>query len=463
MNIVRLAIKNFLSISEVDIVPGQVNQVIGGNNAGKTTILKALEVALKGATDGSMVKHGTDGAEIILEFDNEMTVRRRIKPDGKTTLDVRKGGFKADSPQAFLNTLVDGLAFNPLELLEPKRRTEALLRAIDVKLAQERLQETIGTCPVPLPPLNFEDHGLKVAEAARSYFYARRTEANKVAAGYEKELEVREAETPPLPEPLPLQVSEAHILEGISKARAGLDEEKSKVLVLAERERLVRITQQSFENKKLQLENLRTQAEAIKAEMKELERLGSERASALKEVQPDQARIETLNAQVKEFQEQQLAQAKLQGLREKHHGLRELRERFNQAQKFANGLDEAVRALGPAFQAKLVSEADLPVKGLSYHEGQFYLEGAAIDNLSSSKALLLAVQVCRKLASQTKLVCIDGAELLDQANYDVLRKAIDGDGFTYFISKVGDVFEGHNDAVVEMRGGQMLGASQAHA
>lgn len=462
MNIVRLAIKNFLSVSEVDLRPGKVNQVIGNNNAGKTTILKALEVALKGNVDGSMVKHGTDGAELILEFDNEMTVRRRIRPDGKHTVDVRKGGFKADSPQTFLNTLVDGLAFNPLELLEPKRRTEVLLRAVDVKLSLEKLQEAVGACPVPLPPLNFEDHGLKVAEAARSYFYARRTEANKVAAGYEKELEVREAETPPLPEGV-REVPESEILDGITKARAGLDEEKTKVLLLSEREKTVRQTQEAFERKKLEIDNLRTRAEAIKAEMKALEEQGREQGNALMSVRPDQVKIDTLTAKIKTLQDVQLAQAKLQGVREKHKGLKDLRERFNQAQKFAESLDGAVRALGPAFQAKLVAEADLPVKGLSYHEGQFYLDGASIDNLSSSKALILAVQVCRKLASQTKLICIDGAELLDQRNYDVLRDSIEGDGFTYFISKVGDVFEGHNDAIVEMHGGECRGMSPASA
>lgn len=455
MNIVRLAIKNFLSISEVDLRPGKVNQVIGGNNAGKTTILKALEVALKGNVDGSMVKNGTDGAELIVEFDNEMTVRRRIKPDGKQNVEVKKGGFKADSPQTFLNSLVEGLAFNPLELLEPKRRTEVLLRAIDVKLSPERLQEVVAGCPVPLPPLNFSEHGLKVAEAARSYFYARRTEANKVADGYNRELAVRMAETPPLPEGVK-EVPEAEILDGITQARAGLEAEKTKVLLLSEREKALKETQELFERRKAQLEGLRVQAENLKNEMKELEQKGRDQAVALKEVRPDQEKIEALNAKIKRLQDVQLAQAKLQGVREKHKRLEDIRDQAKKAQDFAEALDATVKALGPAFQAKLVAEANLPVEGLEYRDGQFLLEGASIDNLSSSKALILAVQVCRKLASQTKLICIDGAELLDQRNYDVLRNAIEGDGFTYFISKVGDVFEGHKDEIIEMRAGEAV-------
>ncbi len=60
------------------------------------------------------------------------------------------------------------------------------------------------------------------------------------------------------------------------------------------------------------------------------------------------------------------------------------------------------------------------------------------------------------MKKRTKLICIDGAELLDSDAYESFRKEIEGDGYTYFLTKVGDAYPYPNDKVLKMDKGQVV-------
>jgi hypothetical protein len=103
-----------------------------------------------------------------------------------------------------------------------------------------------------------------------------------------------------------------------------------------------------------------------------------------------------------------------------------------------------------------MQKAELPVTGLEFKDGEFYLDGSSIDNLSSSKLLKLSIAIARNLAGKAKIICIDGAELLDETTYAEFRKEIDNDGYTYFITRVGKPFSNsQTDTVVEMEKGSI--------
>ncbi len=72
--------------------------------------------------------------------------------------------------------------------------------------------------------------------------------------------------------------------------------------------------------------------------------------------------------------------------------------------------------------------------------------------------MVLAVSVARKLAKATKIICIDGAEALDPETWQALRTEIDADGFTYFVTKVGEAFTFGklDDRRIKMDHGQVL-------
>lgn len=468
MQLVRLAIKNFLSISDAELKPGQINQIVGKNNQGKTTILRALEAALKGTTDGSVVKRGETDAEIILEFD-EISIRRRIKSDGKQTVSVKKGDMSANSPQAYLNQLLDGTSLNPLELLDPKKRTEYLLKCIDIRVTPKDLKEVVGDCPVPLPPLEFDQHGLKVAEHAHRFFYQRRAEANKDFQAKQKTWEVKKAELPPLPE---FEGSEDELKAAADEVRAEIRRENNKMEHMKVYEtRLEKAVKAVAGNRNQQAEarvtisNLEEQLLQARSHLRdletrelELEKQKDEAESELNVIRPDASHLNALNDRLAGLQADLTARSEARALRARYEAVDTLKADADKARAFAKALDGVVERVGAGFREALMKKAELPVDGLTYEGGAFFLDGFSIDNLSSSKAMKLAVGVARKMASKTKLICIDGAELLDEESYAALREEIDGDGFTYFITKVGEAFQPvrDTDRVIQMKEGQVI-------
>lgn len=133
----------------------------------------------------------------------------------------------------------------------------------------------------------------------------------------------------------------------------------------------------------------------------------------------------------------------------------EMEAEYLRANHFAESLGQVVGALAGKIKADLMSKAEMPIAGLEYVDGEFKIDGANVDNLSSSKALKLAIGVSRKLAKKTKIICIDGAELLDGETWQQLKTEIEGDGFTYFVTKVGLPFVG-DDTVIPMKDGQVV-------
>lgn len=459
MELVKLQIKNFLSISDVELKPGKVNQIVGKNNQGKSSIVKALEAGLKGSTNGSLVKRGEDAAEIIIEFDNSLAVRRRIKNDGTNTVTVRKEGFAADKPQSFLNNLLSDGGFNPLDLLDPKARTANLLKAIDLKVTEEDVRARLGDkSPVPLPPVDYSQHGLKVVEQLHRYYYQRRAEANKDAEAKTSRFETLKNELPQAPT-APAGTRE-ELQAQIAQRNAAIGEENKKKSLQGERQQQLERARARLQAQITTTEHLRSQIHQLQMKLEEEQNRvafqQSEVANAAKavaEVEVDQVKIDGLRNEVIDLQKGLTTFAELDAYQQRVAVVQSAEADKLKAEGAAEKLDVCVYLLGNDFKSELMKRTALPVAGLTYEDGQFLLDGDAIDNLSTSRALRLAVGIARKLAGPAKIICIDGAELLDAESYAALRSEIEGDGFTYFITKVGEAFEHPGDTVTVMNGG----------
>ena len=178
----EIGIKNFLSIADVEIKAGKINQVFGKNNQGKTSIIKAIEFAFKGSTDPDLIRSGEESAEVVLELKDNMVISRKLNSAGKQTLSVTKAGMKAQGPQSYLSQLFEGISFNPLEILDPKSRNQFIIKALDLKITKEELSELSGISLEELPELKWEaEDALSLIEQAYNYYYLKRGEANKKA------------------------------------------------------------------------------------------------------------------------------------------------------------------------------------------------------------------------------------------------------------------------------------------
>lgn len=143
--IVSLEVENVKRISALQVQPdGKPLVVIGGKNgAGKSSVLDSIVYALGGKTKmpAKPVRSGEDEAEIVVELDGSppLIVTRRIKADGKTTVEVKQKfedgvESRVSSPQALLDSLVGRISFDPLEFvrLKPKDQVEMLKDVVGV-------------------------------------------------------------------------------------------------------------------------------------------------------------------------------------------------------------------------------------------------------------------------------------------------------------------------------------------
>lgn len=461
MEILKLSIKNFLSITDVEVTPGKVNQVVGGNNAGKTTVIRAIEFAAKGSADGSLVRNGADAAEVIMELSDNTTVRRRISAEGKQTVSVKRDGFLAPSPQSYLDELFEQSAFNPLDLLDPKRRVDAIMRSIDLKVDAAELAHELACLKEDLPPLDYSQHGIKVLDQAHRYFYQRRAEANKDVAEKKKRFEVHKEG---LPKETPPKLDRSEIQKQIDAI--ALDREK------VQRE-ITRI-RGTFASAKAAQDRLDKYCAAVDAidddiakQEKYLETLKARRGEGQKFV--DQARAEVpenlesdatsvqklndLNVEAEKAKAKFAEVDRAEAVSKQSEMVAGLEREYESARVAAEILDAKVYLLSGPAKKKLMAQVEMPVQGLEYHDGTFLVGGIPVDNLSTSYALKLAVAVARKLAKKTKLICIDGCEALDEKSYEILRQEIEGDGYTYFLTVVGEGFTAPKDRVIEMKQG----------
>lgn len=159
-----VAIRDYKRINEVNISPAADSTLIliGGENAqGKSSILDALEAALGGkdAVLADPVRHGAESAEIRISLAADdggppLTARRRVAPDGSSTLELRDDLGAVKSPQALLDKLIGARFLDPLRWLR-----------LDAGEQRKRLLELVD-----------RDGEIAKLDARHARLYARRTE-----------------------------------------------------------------------------------------------------------------------------------------------------------------------------------------------------------------------------------------------------------------------------------------------
>lgn len=466
MNIVSLSIKNFLSIGDVTIFPGQINQIVGQNNQGKTTVLKAIEFAVKGGADPQLVKFGQDHAEVIVELDDQTIIKRRLSASGKQSVDIKKDGFRAPTPQSYLDALFESSAFNPLDLLDAKKRNDAILSSIDIKVDEARLQQELNDSPyikIPMPPLDYSAHGLKVIDQAHKYFYQRRAEANKDAADKKRLWEIYFAD---LPKDEVLAKTNQQIqleVDTLESARLAAASEVSRIReahrkMTAATEKLNRYRQAADQIDK-EIANYESSINALKARRSESDKWIEDAKKdippaieddgpALLQLGEAKVSIERAKAQFKDVE-------RFESIGKQRTMVDSMKNEYEESQRTADWLTQRVEKLAGPIKHKLMAETELPIKGLQYDFGGFKIDGVSVDQLSSSKSIGLAIGIARKLAKKTKLICLDGAEALDEQTYAALHAEIKDDGFVYFITRVGEAFQADGDTVIKMQNGEV--------
>jgi hypothetical protein len=412
MKVEKLEVKNILGARHIQVIPtGAVVELAGNNEAGKSSSLAALAMALGGArlVPDKPIREGEQEGTVEADIGDFIITRRVwIDPDSKqgkhkTSLKIiskEKGGAKLN--QSALSDLLVGFAFDPLSLSQQDPRTMA-----------EKLKALAG--PEFVAQLN------KLEQSERAAYDYRSEVTSKLR-------DIGHHEAPEKVEP----VDVAALTSGVVEAQE---------FNLAQDDR-----RREIEARLFKIKNMQSRRDALQ---KELDELGSQIAAeqeafgALPRPEP-QKDLESLKARLASAQDINAKAAAY--------------KRWEEIEERAHNLAVEERSLTSEIEAirkqklKLFAEADLPVEGLGFSEDGLTLDGIPIKQLSSSQAwrtwVKIGIAMLPKPAEgkpALRIMFVRDGSLLDQKSFKTLLTMAEENDCQLWIETVG---QGHGNAVL---------------
>lgn len=390
----RLEIENVKRIKAVKIEPSATGLTIvgGNNNQGKTSVLDAIAWALGGnkykpsqaQREGSQVP-----PTLKIVMSNGLIVERKGKNASLKVIDPngQKGG------QQLLDSFVEELAINLPKFMDstPKEKAETLLQIIGVgnQLAELELKEK---------ELYNNRHAIGVIADQKEKFA--------------KEQEFY----PEAPKEL---VSIAELIQQQQTILAKNGENARK------RQNVVTI--------KMQYENAESAVDRLKQEL----------AKAIDERDRFKKDLEIAQKDAIELHDESTAEieANIQQIDDINRKVRANLDK-EKAEEDANEIRQQYNALSVEIEdvrkqkRDLLTNADLPLEGLSVDDGELLYLGQRWDNMSGSQQLQVATAIVRKLKPECGFVLIDKLEQMDQVTLQEFGEWLKREGLQAIATRV---------------------------
>ena len=401
IRITKLVVENFKKLKAIEIIPqGNIIEITGKCEQGKTSILDAIATALCGVKWEEALREGADKGKIVVDLGDIIVTRTITKAGGTLKVETRDGA-KYPSPQTLLDKLVGKIAFNPMEFSkekDPKKQVDMLLKVVELKVDAGKLMDISGVVveesPNPLDMLN----------SAYKAVYENRTVVNrdldKAKKALESMPEVPEIEAVLLTDLVAEKEKiETHNREN-SKKRQSLEGEfkniESMVTVAKQiQSRIDELQKQLIaENEKLTSQN--TSIHASRENYKKL----SEEANSLKDLPLDDIneRIKTADETNKQAQQFKDRQAKVSEV-DKH-------------QTESDDLTAKLKKIVD-YKTEIIQNTKFPVPGLDFQHGSVYFNGQPFSQASSAQKIRVGMGVGMAANPELRVVMIDGYESLD--------------------------------------------------
>lgn len=428
MKITAIAVKDFKRIKDVRITPDADRALIligGSNGAGKSSTLDALTAAFGGkkALPGDPVRHGADEAEIVVQLDGNLTIRRTIAPDGTSTLEVRDELGARKAPQAVLDGIIGSRFLDPLHFLaQPAKEQRAqLMKMID---GAERI---VGL------------------DEKRERAFAKRTEVGRDLTKAKGELERLPVIVPGEPIDVAELTAESKRLAEKQRADDGL----GRVAEQCERE---------VEGAKSRLASINRERAQVEAEIERLKGRAAKLIAEAAEWEEDVKKTEAFAAESKaKLDDAAKEWAELQPRREqvdadlaradKHnsevYSRRAHMERRTDAAASVEKLDKEVAELTKVIQtidtrkAEILGAAKLPVDGLGIDAEGITLNGVPFIQASAAERLRVALGLAMAASPELGDVWIRDGALLDDESLELVAQQAAAAGRRCWIERVG--------------------------
>ena len=390
----KLEIENVKRVKAVKLEPSATGLTIvgGNNNQGKTSVLDAIAWALGGnkyKPSQAQREGSTIPPSLKITLSNGLIVERSGKNSTLKVIDP--SGNKAG--QNLLDSFVEELAINLPKFMEQtsKEKAKTLLQIIGVgpQLAELEMQEKAKYD---------ERHAIGVIADQKEKFAK---------------------EQPYYPDAPKELVSIAELIQQQQEilARNGENARKRQNLNVIEND--YNFTLANVQRLEKELEEARTKEQALAQDLdiarKDVSVLLDE---STQEIEDSIANIEQINLKVRANLDKDKAEEDAKGYREQYREL------------------DLVIADIRKQKTDLLTNADLPLPGLSVDDGELLYLGQRWDNMSGSQQLQVATAIVRKLKPECGFVLIDKLEQMDQLTLQEFGAWLEHEGLQAIATRV---------------------------
>jgi len=394
--ITQLTAENVKKLEAVHITPdGKPVILTGQNEAGKSTVLDCIWMALRGEVPAQPIRQGQQKASIKLSIqidgqDEDITVERTFTSKGSYLAVKDAKGKKQTSPQKLLDGLISSLTLDPLAFsrMKPAEQRETLLRIAGIDLT---------------------DWETRHKEA-----YDNRTLANREAKRKEQAWEgMRDAAegTPEAEQSANELIAEIEDMRQKQKDRQDAQDEGVK-LDNDKADSIIRIKE--LKAKLAQEEkNLERFEKAIKEHT--IPEAPDGEAVAKKRAELD--RIEETNREVR-----------------RRIAKEEAKDETDQAKKNAETAQKKIDALLKE-KAKVLESADFGIPDLFVNDDGVLFEGNPLEQQSSARTIEISTRIAMRDKTKLRLLIIRDASLIGTPIFKRIAEMADAEGYQLWVER----------------------------
>jgi len=388
MKILALKSNNIKRIRAVEMTldPDKRLVMITGKNAqGKTSVLDSIWYALGGKKNipDKPIRDGEEKGEIEINLDGFKIIRTFTAKDSYLKILTREGSAYAD-PQNFLNYVVGQLSFDPLEFsrMDSKKQVEGLIKITGLDFTEA------------------EDLKKKMTE-------------DRVIVGREEKA---------MPTRTPEYVEWATKLKdaveiSVAELSGKLTEESKKRNTYLATQHEITTTEADIEKDENQIKIIQQEIATRKRKIIELKKVEDTKEN-LESIQDNISRADETNKNV----------------RASKSCLEDLKKKEDKHQEYID-LTNKIKAIDEE-KAKKLSEAQMPIEGLTWDDNGVLFKGIPFNQLSAAEQLKVSMAIAMAANPKLKVILIRDGSLLDPDNLKVIEEMAKDKDFQIWIEKV---------------------------
>jgi len=431
-------------------------EIAGKNGQGKTSVLDSIDILLKGvsALPANAVNDGAEKLEIIGKI-GDYTIRRIFsKNRSQTTFQVRRSdGFELkEKPQAFLDSLVNEISFNPMPFVskKPEEQLAFLMKfagidftQIDKEIAElETLRTYVGrevkefgkiVIPekvesVSLTELNAESDRIDIKnEKTKKDFEDRQKLELEIIKEFNDEQRDRQS----------LIDNAVKMLGNLNQQIESINEALQNGGVMAPSNKIV--GQDEFVEFKPYHTDIYTQKKNYLLKISNVISLSIDDFTKPLDLKPEISILPEPDYTKKDEVRQKIANCEETNIKAKAYSDAILKQ--ENCDKKQKEYDDKTKSIEEKREKKkkMLLDAKINVDGLELREDGVYYNGTFSKNWSGAESWIISTKLCMSMNPKLRAVFYDDGEKLDEDNRKIINQwCIDND-IQFIIAKVDNV------------------------